>query len=277
MVDGTTDQARIERELVARMRAEHADLALPAGVPPDTGELLVRFRALRDEFLHLQMIYRFAIQEMSTKIDILRQEFESTYDYSPIEHVRSRLKSSDSLFAKAVRQGTDLTVPAIRAEIRDVAGIRITCSFVSDVYWIAEMLSVQEDLTVLTTKDYIAHPKQSGYRSLHLIVEVPVFLSRTVERVAVELQIRTIAMDFWASIEHKLHYKYSADMPSHLAAEIEDAGRLAADLDERMGRLRDEVRPSPRHPGDTTAGPGGPGGRTSPAGPGTGHDDGPAV
>jgi putative GTP pyrophosphokinase len=250
MADDTPDAARIERELVARIRAEHGDLPLPAGLADGGGEMLSRWRALRDEFLHLQLLYRFGIQEMSTKIDILRQEFESVYDYSPIEHVRTRLKSPDSLFAKAVRQGTDLTVAAIRAEVRDIAGIRITCSFVSDVYWIAEMLATQEDLTVLATKDYVAAPKKSGYRSLHLIVEVPIFLSRTVERVPVELQIRTIAMDFWASIEHKLHYKYSADMPPHLAAEIEDAGRLAADLDARMGRLRDEVRPSPRHPDD---------------------------
>ncbi|PFG41454.1 putative GTP pyrophosphokinase [Isoptericola jiangsuensis] len=252
-MDETTRAVHVDRELLAWLRAEPgAGTATPDGI---TDDMLARFRALRDEFQQLRMIYRFGIDEVSTKIDILRQEFESTYDYSPIEHVRTRLKSPDSMLTKALRQGTELAVPAIRAEIRDIAGIRITCSFVSDVYWIAEMLSTQADLRLLTTKDYIAHPKPNGYRSLHLIVEVPVFLSRTVEHVTVELQIRTIAMDFWASMEHKLHYKYRAEMPPHLAAEIEDAARLAADLDDRMGRLRDEVRPSPHQHDDTPEAP----------------------
>jgi putative GTP pyrophosphokinase len=245
---GPTDADPIdtEQELVAWLRTDAGRDVLPASVAGNA-EFLARFRDLRDQFQHLKMLYQFGIAEVSTKIDILRQEFESVYDYSPIEHVRSRLKTPESLVAKALRQGTELTVPAIRAEIRDIAGIRITCSFVSDAYWIAEMLSTQADLRLLTTKDYIANPKPSGYRSLHLIVEVPVFLSRTVEHVPVELQIRTIAMDFWASMEHKLHYKYRTEIPPHIAAEIDDAARVAAELDERMGRLRDEVRPSPQH------------------------------
>lgn len=231
----------MDRELVTWLQEEPG-----VSSPDDDAQgMLARFRELRDEFQHLRLIYGFGIEEVSTKINILRQEFESANDYSPIEHVRSRMKSPDSLMAKALRQGTELTVPAIRAEIRDIAGIRITCSFVSDVYWIAEMLSMQADLRVLTTKDYIAHPKPNGYRSLHLIVEVPVFLSRTVEHVPVELQIRTIAMDFWASTEHKLHYKYQAALPPELAAEIDDAARVAAELDARMGRLRDQIRPAP--------------------------------
>ncbi|WP_418275481.1 GTP pyrophosphokinase [Isoptericola jiangsuensis] len=264
--DGTTDDAsRAEYELLERLRAEHVG-EVPDAVAADA-ELLARFRALRDQFQHLQMLYRFGIAEVSTKIDILRQEFESVYDYSPIEHVRTRLKSPESLVSKALRQGTALDVPAIRAEIRDIAGIRITCSFVSDVYWIAEMLSTQADLRFLTTKDYIARPKPNGYRSLHLIVEVPVFLSRVVEHVPVELQIRTIAMDFWASMEHKLHYKYRTEIPDHIAAEIDDAARVAADLDARMGRLRDEVRPLPRH-GPDDAPPGVPPRATAPTPPG---------
>ncbi|GAA1981076.1 GTP pyrophosphokinase family protein [Isoptericola halotolerans] len=233
-------EAGLEQQLLARWADRTPDdLPDPAQIDP----MLAQLRALRDEFTRLQLYYQFGIDEVSTKVNILRQEFESIHDYSPIEHVRTRLKSADSLLAKAVRQGTDLTLPAVRAEIRDIAGIRITCSFVSDVYWIAEMLSAQQDLTVLATKDYIAAPKANGYRSLHLIVEVPVFLSAGVEHIPVELQIRTIAMDFWASTEHKLFYKYRNELPSHLAAEIEDAGRVAAELDERMGRLRDEIRP----------------------------------
>jgi putative GTP pyrophosphokinase len=234
--------ADLEQQLLDRMRAMST-----SGTPEDGLALL---RDVRDEFTRLRLYYSFGIQEVSTKIDILRQEFENMYDYSPIEHVRSRLKTPDSLLAKALRQGTSFTVPAIRAQIRDIAGIRITCSFVSDAYWIARMLSAQPDLTVLTTKDYIANPKPNGYRSLHLIVEVPVFLSTHTEQVPVELQIRTIAMDFWASMEHKLTYKYRTDMPPHVAAEIADAARAAADLDARMGRLRDEIRPSPFGPPD---------------------------
>jgi len=233
---------QIEHAIMAQLENDAPELALTN----DRDGLLARFRELRTEFQRLRLTYRFGIEEVSTKVNILRQEFESTYDYSPIEHVRSRLKSPDSILTKAMRQGTDLTVAAVRSEIRDIAGIRITCSFVSDVYWIAEMLSTQADLRLLTTKDYIAAPKPNGYRSLHLIVEVPVFLSDHVEHVPVELQIRTIAMDFWASMEHKLHYKYDADLPADLAAEIDDAARVAADLDARMGRLRDEVRPAPR-------------------------------
>jgi len=222
----------------------NSDAARPL-LGADAIDALTAAPELLQEFVHLRMYYQFGIQEVATKVDILRQEFETLYDYSPIEHVRSRLKTPESLLAKATRQGTALTVPAIRAEIRDIAGIRITCSFVSDVYWIAQMLSAQADLTVLTTKDYIANPKPNGYRSLHLIVEVPVFLSRHTERIPVELQIRTSAMDFWASMEHKLRYKYRSDMPVHLRAEIEDAARVAADLDARMSVLRDEIRPAP--------------------------------
>jgi putative GTP pyrophosphokinase len=212
-------------------------------------------RAVHDQFENLRMTYQFGIDEVSIKVDILRREFERIHDYSPIEHVRTRLKSSESILRKAIRQRTELAEGPIRAEIRDIAGIRITCSFVSDVYWIADMLQGQADLEVLTTKDYIADPKPNGYRSLHLIVQVPVFLSERTELVPVELQIRTIAMDFWASMEHKLAYAYDHELPPHLAQEIDDAAKVAADLDDRMGRLRDEVRPAPvgrRHAVDRT-------------------------
>lgn len=220
--------------------------------PPDSGGAAATtaaaapdLRTVHDELENLRMTYQFGIDEVSIKVDILRREFERIHDDSPIEHVRTRLKSSESILRKAIRQGTDLSSEAVRAEIRDIAGIRITCSFVSDVYWIADMLQGQADLQVLTTKDYIADPKPNGYRSLHLIVQVPVFLSERTELVPVELQIRTIAMDFWASMEHKLAYAYDHELPPHLAREIDDAAQVAADLDDRMGRLRDEVRPAP--------------------------------
>lgn len=216
---------------------------LPAGGDPEA--LAVQLRQLHGEFTRFRMYYQFGIEEVLTKVNILRQEFEQVHDYSPIEHVRSRLKSVESLLEKVVRTGCEPTVPAIRDRVRDIAGIRITCGFVSDVYWIADMLRQQPDLTVLEVKDYIAHPKANGYRSLHLIVQVPVFLSEHTEHVPVELQIRTLAMDFWAGVEHTLSYKYDERLPTHLALELDDAARLAADLDERMERLREEVRPLP--------------------------------
>ncbi|MDN4479826.1 GTP pyrophosphokinase [Demequina muriae] len=202
-------------------------------------------QATREEIAHMRDLYQFGIDEVLTKVDILRREFERSHDYSPIEHVRSRLKSVDSIIAKAHRIGCDPTVDDVRASIADIAGIRITATFVSDLYWVADMLAQQPDLTIVTVKDYVAEPKPNGYRSLHLIVKVPVFLSSTTEHITVELQIRTMAMDFWASIEHKLFYKYRHDMPANLASELADAARLAATLDERMGTLRDEVRPMP--------------------------------
>ncbi|HEX7352553.1 GTP pyrophosphokinase family protein [Brachybacterium sp.] len=215
---------------------------------PDPEELAARMRQVYEELTTLRMHYQFGIDEVQTKVNILRQEFELIHDYSPIEHVRTRLKSTESLVNKAMRTGGDMTVPAIRQRVMDIAGIRITCSFVSDVYWIAEMLSRQRDLEVLTTKDYIAEPKPNGYRSLHLIVQVPVYLSEHTELVPVELQIRTIAMDFWASTEHKLSYKYRRNLPLPLQEELDDAARVAADLDDRMERLRTEIRPRPVSP-----------------------------
>ena len=210
-----------------------------------TEALTAQLRQVRDEFVQLRMHYQFGIDEVQTKVNILRQEFELIHEYSPIEHVRSRLKSTESLIEKAVRTGGEMSIPAIRERVTDIAGIRITCSFVSDVYWIADMLSRHQDLEVLTVKDYIAAPKPNGYRSLHLIVQVPVFLSQHTEMVPVELQLRTIAMDFWASTEHKLSYKYHKNLPARLQDELDDAARVAADLDLRMERLRADIRPMP--------------------------------
>lgn len=238
-----TEQPANEVHAIERLRSVAAERGIAL---PDQVGTLREFRRMGQEFQRVQLYYQFGIQEVATKVDILRMEFERTHDYCPIEHVRTRLKSMESMMEKAIRQGVALDIGAIRSSIRDIAGIRITCSFVSDAYWIAQMLSEQPDLTILDTKDYIANPKPNGYRSLHLIVQVPVFLARSTEQIPVELQIRTIAMDFWASMEHKLRYKYESEMPAHLRAEIDDAGQLAAQLDDRMGRLRDEIRPSPQ-------------------------------
>ena len=193
------------------------------------------------ELARFRMRYKFAIDEVSTKIAILREEFEHTHDHSPIEHVRTRLKSPESLLAKAHKIGCPLTLPALEAQIRDIAGIRVVCPFVSDVYWIMEMLGSQSDVDVVEVEDYIAEPKANGYRSLHLIIKVPVYLSDRAVDVPVELQIRTIAMDFWASVEHSIYYKYDGTVPTTLRDELGAAARTAADLDATMARLRSEV------------------------------------
>ena len=222
---------------------------LPSAERPDLLDDVVflddraqEFRQVQQQLTRFRMRYKFAIDEVTTKISILREEFEETYDHSPIEHVRSRLKSPDSLYAKAVRLGCHTSLDAIADTVLDIAGVRVVCPFVSDVYWIKDMLTRQSDVTVLEVEDYIATPKPNGYRSLHLTIEIPVFLSDRTETVPVELQLRTIAMDFWASVEHAIYYKYDSTVPRALLDELTDAARTAADLDSRMTRLREEVR-----------------------------------
>lgn len=196
-----------------------------------------------DDLARFRLRYKFALDEVTTKISILRQEFEESNDHSPIEHVRTRLKTTESLLGKVNRLGFAPTVEAIGREIRDIAGVRVVCPFVSDVYWISDMLTSQPDVTVLEVEDYIVHPKPNGYRSLHLIIQIPVYLSDRTEHVPVELQIRTIAMDFWASVEHSVYYKYDGTVPPGLLDELQTAASTAANLDAMMSQLRSEVRP----------------------------------
>ncbi|WP_442574655.1 GTP pyrophosphokinase [Microbacterium sp. F51-2R] len=207
-----------------------------------------QLRTLRDELQRFLLEYRFGMQEIETKIGILREEFEHTHDYNPIEHVSSRLKSPDSIVEKVTRKGIDPGFESIRASITDIAGVRVTCSFVTDVYRLFDLLVHQDDITLLTLKDYIAEPKPNGYQSLHAIIEVPVFLSTGRVEVPVEVQFRTIAMDFWASLEHKIYYKYDSQVPDRLLAELKEAADSAAALDHRMERLHRELhgpRPAP--------------------------------
>lgn len=199
-------------------------------------------RAMRDEFQRFLMEYRFGLAEVDTKIAILREEFQEMHDYNPIEHVSSRVKTPDSLVDKVRRKGIDTDFDSIRAAITDIAGIRVTCSFIDDAYRLSDLLTQQDDITVRDVKDYIAHPKANGYKSLHVIVEVPVFLSTGRVQVPVEVQFRTIAMDFWASLEHKIYYKYDRLVPADLLDQLKDAADTAAELDTRMERLHREIR-----------------------------------
>lgn len=198
-------------------------------------------RDLRTELTRFMMSYKFATDEMMTKINILKEEFSAIHDYSPIEHVSSRLKSPEGILKKAVRKGCPLALDEIRDRVQDIAGIRITCSFISDTYRILDLLTGQRDVTVLEVKDYIASPKSNGYKSLHLLVAVPVFMSDRVQPVTVEIQIRTVAMDFWASLEHKIYYKYDGAVPAALVDDLKQAADVANRLDVKMERLHSQV------------------------------------
>jgi len=202
-------------------------------------------RALRQELINFRLEYKFGMEELLTKINILREEFEHSQSHSPIEHVRTRLKSLESVVNKMVRLRCEPTLESIRDNIRDIAGVRVVCGFTADVYWIARMLSEQPDIQVVEVKDYVANPKPNGYKSLHLIVKVPVYLSNGRVDVYVELQIRTIAMDFWASLEHQIYYKFDQEVPESIRSELRDAALTAGQLDEKMARLRDEVHGPP--------------------------------
>ena len=203
-----------------------------------------QLREMRDELQRFLLEYRFGMQEIETKIGILRDEFLLTHDYNPIEHVSSRVKSPDSLVEKVQRKGIDGDFDSIRSSVTDIAGVRITCSFVADAYRLFDLLTEQDDIRVLQVKDYIASPKANGYKSLHAILEVPVFLSTGRIDVPVEVQFRTIAMDFWASLEHKIYYKYDRRVPSELLESLKDAADTAAELDQRMERLHRQIRGS---------------------------------
>ncbi|HAM81757.1 GTP pyrophosphokinase [Ornithinibacillus bavariensis] len=199
------------------------------------------FKLMKTEILRFMLSYKFAIEEVSTKINILMQEFQYIHDHNPIEHVKSRLKSPESIINKVQRKGYPLTIKDIRDNIHDIAGIRITCSYISDIYKVSEMIQKQKDIEVIQIKDYIENPKPNGYRSLHLIIKIPIFMSDHVEDVYVELQIRTIAMDFWASLEHKIFYKYNKEIPQHMKDELKEAAETAAQLDVKMEKLQREM------------------------------------
>ncbi|MDY8024173.1 GTP pyrophosphokinase [Paenibacillus polymyxa] len=201
-----------------------------------------KFKKLKHDITRFMLIYKFALDEMETKIEILKQEFQALHDYSPIEHTKSRLKSPESIMNKMIRKNSELSLDAIKDHIKDIAGLRITCSFISDIYDVSNMLQRQSDLKVLEIKDYIKNPKPNGYQSLHLLVQVPVFMSDCEELVCVEVQIRTIAMDFWASLEHKIFYKYNQSVPENLTRELKNAADSANALDLQMERLHREIK-----------------------------------
>lgn len=193
------------------------------------------------EFEETLMVYRSAIKEVSTKLEILDSEFKVRRKRNPIEYMKSRVKTLRSIMDKLKRKGFEVSIESAKKNLNDIAGIRVICSFVSDIYEIADLLKNQDDITLIEEKDYIKNPKGNGYRSLHLVVEIPIFFSDHVEPVKVEVQIRTIAMDFWASLEHKLYYKTGERVPIHIKNDLKECADVISATDIKMQNIQKEV------------------------------------
>ncbi len=195
-----------------------------------------------DEWNQALLLYNSALKEINTKLEILREEFKLTHSYNPIEHITSRIKSPQSIAKKLQHKGLSLTTENIIKYLNDVAGIRIICSFTSDIYRIADLIAKQSDVKVLKVKDYIMCPKENGYMSYHMIVSVPIFLSNNAIDTKVEIQIRTIAMDFWASLEHKIYYKFEGNAPERIRRQLKECADIVSYLDRRMLSINEEVQ-----------------------------------
>ncbi|MBU5337295.1 GTP pyrophosphokinase [Intestinibacter bartlettii] len=202
-----------------------------------------RFEDNMMPFKRLMAYYKCAIMEVETKFKVLNQEFSLEYDRNPIETIKTRLKSTDSIVKKLAKRDLPLTVESIEKNLNDIAGVRVICSFPEDIYVLADCLLQQDDIKLIQVKDYIKNPKPNGYRSLHLIVEIPIFLKDTKKNMRVEVQLRTIAMDFWASLDHKLSYK--KDIPEEeeelLRQELLECAQISADLDKRMEKIKNRI------------------------------------
>lgn len=194
-----------------------------------------------ESWQEVNLIYNAALKMVETKMQIMNDEFQHVHQYNPIEHIKARIKTPESIVKKLKRHGLESTIENMVNHINDIAGIRIICSFTSDIYRIAERISDQKDIKVIAVKDYITYPKASGYRSYHMIVTVPVYLSDKIVDTKVEVQIRTVAMDFWASLEHKIHYKFEGSAPGHIQSELIECSRMVSDLDARMLSLNEEI------------------------------------
>lgn len=187
------------------------------------------------------LIYNSALKEMGTKVEILNDEFQHVHQYNPIEYVKTRLKTPESIVKKLKRYGYEDSIQNMIEYCNDIAGIRIVCSFTSDIYRLADMIGRQNDITVISIKDYIKNPKPSGYKSYHMIVTIPIFLSDRMVDTKVEIQIRTIAMDFWASLEHKIYYKFEGHAPSYISHDLQECSKIVSELDEKMLMLNEAI------------------------------------
>ena len=190
----------------------------------------------------VMLIYSSALKQISTKLEILNDEFQHVHRYNPIEHIKSRVKTAESIVKKLKKNGYESTIQNMVEHVNDIAGIRVICSFTSDIYRIADMISNQSDIKVISVKDYFVNPKPSGYKSYHMLVTVPVYLSDRIIDTKVEIQIRTVAMDFWASLEHKINYKFEGNAPAYIKNELIECSKMASELDRRMLSLNEEIQ-----------------------------------
>ena len=186
-------------------------------------------------------LYNSALKEVGTKLEILNDEFCHIHNYNPIEYIKSRIKTPESIVKKLKRNHYESTIENMVNYVNDIAGIRLVCSFTSDIYRLAEMIGRQNDLTVVSVKDYIKNPKESGYKSYHMLVTVPIFLTDRVIDTKVEIQIRTIAMDFWASLEHKIYYKFEGDAPDYISRDLRECAGIVSMLDAKMLSLNEAI------------------------------------
>ena len=194
-----------------------------------------------NNFQSVMMMYNCAIKEVRTKFEVLNDELSASSNRNPIEMIKSRVKKPESIVNKLLRRNLPVDIGSIMENLNDVAGVRVICSFINDIYKIAQMFSGQDDITVLEVKDYIQNPKPNGYRSYHMIVEVPVFFSSVKQNIKVEVQLRTIAMDFWASLEHTMKYKKDVQNADKIALELKECADLITEADFRMQEINNKI------------------------------------
>lgn len=194
------------------------------------------------EVQRLMSYYKCAMMEIETKFRVLDEEYSLLHDRNPISSIKSRLKKLPSITEKLQRRGLELSLSSVEENLTDVAGVRVICAFVEDVYTLADALLAQDDVKLIERKDYIANPKENGYRSLHLIVEIPIFLEKEKKHMKVEVQLRTIAMNCWASLEHQLYYKKNYEFSDEMKAELYECAKLSSELDAKMDKLRKDAK-----------------------------------
>ena len=195
-----------------------------------------------DSWKTIMFLYTSALKEVGTKLEILNDEFQHVHQYNPIEHIKTRVKTPESIVKKLRKNGYEISIENMVKYVNDIAGVRLICSFTSDIYRLAEMIGNQSDLKVLSIKDYIKNPKESGYKSYHMLVSVPIYLSDSVVDTKVEIQIRTIAMDFWASLEHKIYYKFEGNAPEYISRDLRECAEMVSSLDEKMLSLNEAIQ-----------------------------------
>lgn len=200
------------------------------------------YYALVSEYQQMILLYESAVKQLTTKFEIFNQEYKMRGARNPIETVKTRVKGPESIVRKMKKYGFERSLPSIVQNLNDVAGVRVICSYVSDIYLVRDMLLAQQDVTLVEERDYIKNPKENGYRSLHLIIELPVYLTRTVSRVKAEIQIRTIAMDFWASLEHNIRYKVVDAFPPEVIKDLRDCAEIIAVTDRRMEAIAHKLQ-----------------------------------